>query len=383
MPSPAIADPTSASPTAAAPRPFYLVGHNTNTLAEVQAALAAGANALEPDINFYADRPGAMCVSHDAGDASALSLNDFLDAVHAIALASPQLALVVFDCKAAICNPAHGAELLAAIRSRLTHDTGVNVVISVGDFDSVAVFERIHAELGPREGLMIDEENDPEAVSAHFDRIGVVNHCFGNGISVFNDILGPNVRPSMERGCAFRAATDKIRFIYVWTVNDAPLMAEYIHIGVDGIISDDVPALRSVVDAAVRSGTVRIANRADNPMQRPNQAYALDVLTSDEAFAGTDALIRFTLTGAAGSAQTTVNARFRSRMESGHWNFVTLASSDLGELKSIAVSHDESGLADGWHVARIRVRSARYGAAGEAVFERWVKAGEPVTVDFA
>jgi hypothetical protein len=133
----------------------------------------------------------------------------------------------------------------------------------------------------------------------------------------------------------------------------------------------------------VSAGTVRIASRADNPMQRANQAYALEVLTGDAAFAGTDALIRFTLTGAAGSAQTTVNARFRSRMECGHWNFVTLASSDLGELQSIAVSHDESGLADGWYVARIRIRSAPYGVAREAVFDRWIPAGEVVTVDLA
>src|SRR5476651_1156990 len=32
------------------PRPFYVFAHNPNTLADVKAALVAGANALEPDI---------------------------------------------------------------------------------------------------------------------------------------------------------------------------------------------------------------------------------------------------------------------------------------------------------------------------------------------
>jgi hypothetical protein len=360
------------------PRPFYIVGHNTNTLAEVHAALAAGANALEPDINVFAADLDRMCVSHDHGDASALSLEDFLDAVHQIAVASPQLALVVFDCKAAICNPEHGLRLLNAIRSRLTHDTAVNIVISVGDFKSVSVFEQIHAQLGEREGLMIDEENDPEAVSAYFGGIGVVNHCFGNGISIFNDLIGPHVRPSMERGCAYRAQTDRIKFIYVWTVNDDDLMAEYIHIGVDGIISDKVDVLTRVATDARQSPTIRIANRDDNPMQRANHAYAIDVHTGDEAFAGTDATVRITLVGSAGSASTTVNSRFQSRMESGHWNFVTLRSADLGELRSISVAHDDSGLADGWFVDRIRVRSARYGGDKLALFQQWVTAGEAV-----
>ena len=35
------------------PRPFYVVGHNPNTIPQVLAALDAGANAIEPDINVY------------------------------------------------------------------------------------------------------------------------------------------------------------------------------------------------------------------------------------------------------------------------------------------------------------------------------------------
>ena len=40
----------AARPNGAAARPFYLVAHNPNTLAEAQDALERGCNALEPDV---------------------------------------------------------------------------------------------------------------------------------------------------------------------------------------------------------------------------------------------------------------------------------------------------------------------------------------------
>jgi hypothetical protein len=51
---------------------------------------------------------------------------------------------------------------------------------------------------------MIDEENDPVAISSFF--ADVANRCFGNGIAVANSLLGPNVRPSMELACEYSPA---------------------------------------------------------------------------------------------------------------------------------------------------------------------------------
>jgi hypothetical protein len=42
-------------------RPFYIVGHNPNTLEEVAAFLDAGANALEPDVMKFSDS-AVFCV---------------------------------------------------------------------------------------------------------------------------------------------------------------------------------------------------------------------------------------------------------------------------------------------------------------------------------
>ena len=52
---------------------FYAIGHNTNTIQEVQEALQAGANGLEPDINIYSQYPGELCISHFEGNADAPS----------------------------------------------------------------------------------------------------------------------------------------------------------------------------------------------------------------------------------------------------------------------------------------------------------------------
>jgi hypothetical protein len=110
------------------------------------------------------------------------------------------------------------------------------------------MFDKIAPMLRDRERLMVDAENDPIGVSNMFVQRHITHQGFGNGISVLNSILGPNVRPSMERACELRAEANRPRFIYVWTVNAHDLEREYIRIGVDGIICDDVAKLRGIVD---------------------------------------------------------------------------------------------------------------------------------------
>jgi glycerophosphoryl diester phosphodiesterase len=50
----------------------------------------------------------------------------------------------------------------------------------------------------------------------------------------------------MERACEFRAEMNRTRFIYVWSVQDGDLLREYIRIGVDGIVTDDVAKLHAI-----------------------------------------------------------------------------------------------------------------------------------------
>lgn len=362
------------------PRPFYIVGHNPNTIPDVIAALDAGANAIEPDVNVYADNEGELCISHSEGEPSAPSLTQFLSSLHDIAIQRPALALVIFDCKEKVATAQHGTTLRNAIRALLTSGTGLNVIISVSSFSQTAIFDNIKNGLEPREGLMIDEENDPIAVSNFFTTNGVENQCFGNGISFLNEILGPNVRPSMERVCEFRAESNRTRFIYVWTVQDDDLLREYIHIGVDGIITDDVAKLHRISNESQFRSVIRLAARNDNPFSPANLTYGLTIHTGDTWMAGTDANVTFTLTGAAGSESVTVDTSRPRRMERNDWNFVTLQSLGLGALQSITVQRDNKGNGPDWFLDRILVASFRFdGVSKRADFNRWIDSTSPFT----
>jgi len=367
------------------PRPFYVVGHNPNGIPQVLAALDAGANAIEPDINVYHDRPGELCVAEasildpdEGAAASAPSLTQYLTELHSIAIQRPELSLVVLDCKPRTVTPELGAALLQNIRTLLTYDTGINVVFSVSSIKEAAIFETIKNQLGPREGVMIDQENDPIEVSDFFSGDGIENQSFGNGISVANSILGPNVRPSIEKACWFRATTNRLRFIYAWTVNDHDVMREYIRIGLDGIITDQPGNLRAITQEAEFKPMVRLATRADNPFQPANQAYGLAIHTGDREGSGTDAKLTFTLTGAAGSASITVDASLPGRLDTGGWNYVTLPSSDLGALQSISVQSDGQSERPDWFLDKITVESLR-GTMAQAVFACSVDATQPFT----
>jgi PLAT/LH2 domain len=367
------------APAAFGPRPFYVVGHNPNTIAEAKKDVNSGANALEPDVQIYSKHPDQLCINHGTGGSSAPSLVSYLDGLHTLAAANPQLALVVFDCKQEATSSDHGFELLTAIRKHLTFDNDLNVIISIGNRDDNqgAFFDRIVDILGPREGLMIDAEDDPGAVTNYFNSRGVTNQGYGNGISFANFILGPYYRYTLEAACGIRAQAGRPRFIYVWTVNSHADLREYIRIGVDGAITDDVGDLRSIATENQFNSVIRLATRADNPFRPANFAYGLHIHTADKWMAGTDANVTFTITGSLGSASKTVDTELIKRMETDDWNWVTIESDDLGALQTMTVQRDNSGNGPDWFLDRIDVRSARFGATATAVFNRDIDSTSP------
>lgn len=118
----------------------------------------------------------------------------YLQGLHAIALANPQLALVVFDFKHPAHNLDNGLAHMTAIREHLTFDLPINSLISVDKLSGVSMFGKIHSVLGSCEGLLIDEENNPVAVANHFNSIGVSHLSYENGITVIAPGFSPNIR---------------------------------------------------------------------------------------------------------------------------------------------------------------------------------------------
>jgi hypothetical protein len=221
-------------------RPFYIIGHNPNTIDEVKKYLKAGANAIEPDVIVYKHDENQLCFSHSKGDKDAPSLVDFLKGLHQVAKDNPKLALVYFDIKPEAQKPDFVWSLREAVRTHLNTD-GVKLFVTytiaeIPD-DDEDPFARIANDLHDNEALMIDEENDPEEVKSYFQRYPTLtNRCFGNGISFdFSGNEVYNIRGSIKKAVTMR---ESFCFIAVWTVNDKNDQKTYIDYGVDGILVD-------------------------------------------------------------------------------------------------------------------------------------------------
>ena len=374
------------------PRPFYVFEHNPNTVGDAEAALQAGANALEPDVQASSDVAnllnGTLIVNHGTGGSNPPTLEAYLRGLHTLAIQYPQLALVVFDIKSEAASASNGEKILQAIRSHLnTEGVEVNVILSVGTADDLAVFDSILGSLGPREGVQVDAEDDAGTVVNYFLARGYDGNI-GYGDGTLGP--GPHLVAAMDAAVFLRAALGYPKAVtYVYTIRLTDSMRLFIDAGVDGIIPggfsigpdpDYVAELRQIVDG--RSDVV-LATRQDNPFQPRNEAYGLSVVTTDGVAAGTDAHLTFTLEGTLGSSTITVDAEPTGRMEAGSVSYVTIASKDLGILKSITVSRDSAGNAPGWRLQEIRVFSARWLQADQryhysATFDDWVDSEFPL-----
>lgn len=361
------------------PRPFYIFGHNPNSISDVIDALKAGANAIEPDVNVFEDNQNTLCISEvgiidtdEGGDSDAPTLAQYLDDLHVVAQAFPELSCVVFDCKPKVATGAHGAKLLSEVRKRLTYDNDINIIISVSSLSEFAIFDDIKSILGPREGCMIDEENDAADVAAHFINASIDHRCYGNGNKFQNPVTSPNLRPSIELACGLRAGRNSFQFIYEWTNNEKERMREFIRTGVDGIISDDVAVLKAITEEDEFQTVIRYATRADNPFTPTNANYALFIHTGDVYMGGTDANVTFTVKGTLGSASKVIDTSLDGRMERDDWNAVTIQSANIGDLLSVTVQRDNEGNGPDWYLDRILVQSHKYGAFKLAVFNCWI-----------
>lgn len=308
-------------------RPFWIIGHNTNTLELVRKAVDEGANALEIDVH---DTPAARwVVSHDTPSSDAPELGEFLRQVSDIAREHPTLCLVTLDCKT--FNPSLAAALFSLARDNWALLAGASArpyIVSIPERENLGFFEPVFGELRDFEGLMVDEDDDAAAVAKALARAR--NPCFGDGIATF--LPGPDVRPAMELATAIKARDGSIKFTYSWTFTQVASLAEQLDVGVDGIITDNVPGLLKLVRE--RPSAVRLATAADNPFATDLPSYGLAVRTSDDP--SPDGSLELTLHGDRASATKVVSASPARRFEAESTTFVTLLGEDVGKPHSIS-----------------------------------------------
>ena len=402
-------------------RPFYIVAHNPNTLAEARDALAMGANALGPDVMRFSDEAYPLgqeghIINNEADTSGLFMYHDhvrittrmpetveaYLDGLHNEVNNGKNLALIVFDIKKQAATADLGTKLREAVQTHLNYDgVKVNVIYSVGTLDDAAVFDAIIPLLEAHEGVMVDMQNDPlyvyNQLNARFSNAscGGCNPphiAYGNGsigMTGFGGTLPslyPNVLISIDQASYLRAVGDaRLAIPYAFPLPDLAYWIEFTNAGADGLMPDEdiEPQMWGATRGKLVEASIFVQGRSDlNLRGRPdlylataennpwawvyeNEAYGLKVTTADiknQIGEGTDSKLTFTLTGTGGSASVTIDSNFPKRMETGDTNYVTIYSKDLGTLQTLTITSDGSKpTTAAWNPGPIEIRSYRWG----------------------
>lgn len=403
-------------------RPFFIYGHNPNTLDEMRQILATGANALEPDLYRFAidtidpfsgrpinERagPSGLFVAHDASALATrfiLTLEDYLKAVRLELLApgtnAKRLAAIAFDIKTPAAeylrqHPLRMKLVQQAVNDNLNKDgVRVNIVYNVGSFDDAGPGDPsgLYATLclAPHEGIMIDGEYDPEKVyKTLWGQINAARRVCPGGVVPMNIGFGagsigesggfivgavPEVRTAVQQASWLRTALPiDLAVIYAYPIASARF-GRYFAAGVDGLIPDlDLPQLsitwsqtleetRKLVAAVTHSADHYLASADDNPFAPRKHGYGIRVLTRTNSFAtddyGTNSDVQFTLEGSCGSASITVAGNDALQFKSGNLNYVTIPSRNLGRLSALVVWNQGT---DQWYPLSFTISSDRWG----------------------
>jgi hypothetical protein len=377
-------------------RPFYVIAHNPNTLADVAAFLAAGANALEPDVCFVPDHPETYYVSHDHTPFStpftaAHSLRAYLAGLRALMVPDADgrapggaLALIAFDYK----DADRGGDINALLRivdeefSGRSEGAGVAILVTVSA-RSHAAFLGGYAQDRPRVGVGIDEDGAPEAVVEALCAAGQAHIAYANGVMKYNP---KQVYSSLAAAKALQAALDSAQpqLIYTWVLERDETLRAHLELGLDGVIVDvgTVPRLLAILQEPRYRAMYALAARGHDPWTAPAlPQYALQVRTADVALAGTDARLRFTLHGEAGTIERVIDGGRSHMFERDSTNRFSLDGADLGRIQALSIEALDGGLGAGWLPREIELRSRLLASALRFEFgaEDWVVAGKPLT----
>jgi hypothetical protein len=233
------------------PRPFYLIGHNPNKVKEAIACLTDGANGLEPDVCFDSDS-NSFSVHEQLpllpkGVSKwlygAVPLTDYLAGVADYLASAPatNLALMAFDLKEPYTYDIN--QLLAVVKANFSNRFPRVSILTTVTTSAGMQFVAKTAAQRPNDFVGVDEYLAPDEVSGFFQTTGL-RYTYANGTSV---PLIPTTRyvNDISRALALRNTnpTTGPKLVYAWTVNSNGSMRTYLDMDVDGLITDDIPAL--------------------------------------------------------------------------------------------------------------------------------------------
>ncbi|MDP4200852.1 MAG: hypothetical protein Q8922_10385 [Bacteroidota bacterium] len=246
-------------------RKFYIIGHNPNTSYEAYECLAQGANAIEPDVHY--DAPSAtFYVSHSSGDPEDYPLlkqylNDLGDLIRDGSI--PNLALAAFDLKPPYAYDIK--DLYKLIRNEFAYEfSDIPILTTIGEPSAMAFLDGVRGDQRPNEAVGVDEGVAPTRVYEHFRTLGI-NYTYGAGLTNllwrgFYDAYADWVREAIR----FRGIAGGLKMTYAWVIDNESYMRDYLDMGADGIITEDIPLISQLIGSTYADG-YELAARGDNP----------------------------------------------------------------------------------------------------------------------
>lgn len=219
-----------------------------NSLFAFKQAVAAGFRYLELDVRATAD--GELLVFHDA------DLDRATDGTGRISQQSwSELASVRIAGKDPIPRLAELLEALPTARLNIDLKDAAGVPLLADLLERHAAVERVCVASFSGARLTAIRRRLPQ-VATSTSPAGVAWASLARGLRrwwpepgqvVQLPIRYPGVPFALVRPDVIRAAHAAGRLVHVWTVNDAALMHRLIDLGVDGLVSDDLSTLKSVL----------------------------------------------------------------------------------------------------------------------------------------
>jgi hypothetical protein len=364
-------------------RPFYIIGHNPNTLEEAKEFLREGANALEPDI---VHSKGKYYVCHEPRPSydNVPTVEHYLQQIKDVIIAGNyNVALMILDLKVTDFDP---NELISLVKQNFSGGpcNGIAMLMTHSDDDD---FVGQYKQIFDNVGVGVDESGDaPEDIATRFRSRGHRNISYANGITTF--LNKPGVFKNVMQAQLHRAVhePDSFGIIYTWVLSREASMRRYLNAHIDGIMVDvtAVKRLRALLTEAPYRDAYELAQNGYNPFNAPPiPRYLLRVKTKNKMFAGTDTRFVFTLKGASGTLSSLpFNTNISGVFERDTTSMVTLEGMDVGEVESLTIEAIKGGIGAGWLPEKISVENKLTGRTCDFDFDEaeWInKRKGPVT----
>lgn len=299
-------------------RPFFIVGHMVNSIAQVSQFVESGANAIESDVEFgengtalrtYHGLP-CDCLRRCKENADIAEFFRYIRNVTGFGglPLHGKLLLVFLDLKVSKLPPrskyAAGVDIAMKLVQNLWHGVAyynrMNVLLSIGHAsDKDVLLGAIHTisqfdfTLFDNVGFDVGLNDKLENISAMYEELGIDGHRWqGDGIT--NCLVNLRSPRRLNEAVVYRDTYKRQSYVdkvYYWTVDKTATIRKTISRGVDAVITNRPERVMSVLAEDAFKKIARRANARDSPWlrvrrrteSRPNEIDSEEDEMGDEA----------------------------------------------------------------------------------------------------